>query len=489
MIRQIPNVLSIIRFTLVLPIFLLIKHGPGPYDSVLLSLIVFAIVTDFLDGYLARRLGSESTLGRVLDPIADKIIMLVGLAALCLYRGFPLSLFAVLAYRDILILILGSFISAKTRSVTVSNFWGKFNTVAVSLLAFLFLLNVTSVLITVFVVICYLSVLVSGGVYLRIGLRALTGNRLYRVIIAIVLSLGAIWTLSVEPWRLTSTEMRHADRVVERPDMRRMLDTYSPVFYLCDDEPFFPIAVESFLDHSRLVSRSPFMFFDSEVPQDKPIDDLMQRFDNSSHYLKIDRGMFDDIRSEYHDVRDHYPVHIYGRVMQVESGLDTSYVLQYWLFFWGSTAGSSNLTWHECDWEVVTYWFDNNLIPVKSGYSQHYYGEIRTWDETPNEDGHPVVFVSRGGHVMHFAKGKHTAYIDSHMRFPLGSDICCDDVRLGSDSYEVIWIDESIPWVRWKGLWGRPTTTELPGPMYRHPQNPHLTLWSYPEAWYANYEN
>ena len=131
---------------------------------------------------------------------------------------------------------------------------------------------------------------------------------------------------------------------------------------------------------------------------------------------------------------------------------------------------------------------DGDLTPLKAGYSQHYYGEVQTWEDTPKENGHPLVFVSLGGHSMHFGPGNHQAFLDNSLRLPMGSDVCRDDIRLGPEKYNVVPIDESLYWVRWKGFWGLPITTELPGPMYRHPFNPELSLWSHPISWFRKYE-
>jgi CDP-diacylglycerol--glycerol-3-phosphate 3-phosphatidyltransferase len=68
---SIPNLLSTSRFVLAVVLFVLIAMG-----SWLACLLVFVVatVTDWLDGYLARRLGQTSALGRSLDPLADKVL-------------------------------------------------------------------------------------------------------------------------------------------------------------------------------------------------------------------------------------------------------------------------------------------------------------------------------------------------------------------------------------------------------------------------------
>ena len=75
MLRKIPNILTIGRI-LIVPFFVLAFYLPGFYgDLTALILFIVASFTDFLDGMLARMLGEESKLGELLDPIADKILI------------------------------------------------------------------------------------------------------------------------------------------------------------------------------------------------------------------------------------------------------------------------------------------------------------------------------------------------------------------------------------------------------------------------------
>ena len=83
MLKKIPNILTIGRIIIV-PFFVLAFYLPGFYgDLTALILFIIASFTDFLDGMLARMFGGESKLGELLDPIADKILIvfiLIGLS-------------------------------------------------------------------------------------------------------------------------------------------------------------------------------------------------------------------------------------------------------------------------------------------------------------------------------------------------------------------------------------------------------------------------
>ncbi|MEO0822230.1 MAG: CDP-diacylglycerol--glycerol-3-phosphate 3-phosphatidyltransferase [Pseudomonadota bacterium] len=84
-----PNMLTMARVAAAPGVLLVFAVLDRPLaDAVAFGLFVTAALTDFLDGWLARRLGQESALGRMLDPIADKAMVILALAAvLVLHSG------------------------------------------------------------------------------------------------------------------------------------------------------------------------------------------------------------------------------------------------------------------------------------------------------------------------------------------------------------------------------------------------------------------
>ena len=99
-IFTISNLLSFFRIFLVIPIFILIASNR---QFILLLFIILAIATDMLDGYFARKLNQITMLGKILDPLADKLCVAGGLIALTLYKGFPWWLMIIIIVRDIVI--------------------------------------------------------------------------------------------------------------------------------------------------------------------------------------------------------------------------------------------------------------------------------------------------------------------------------------------------------------------------------------------------
>ncbi len=100
-ILTLPNGLTIIRI-LAIPIILLLLFYPERICRVITTLFFLLVaVTDTLDGYLARRRGMVTTLGKFLDPLADKLLIVAALIALIQARGIPTWMVIVIIGREI----------------------------------------------------------------------------------------------------------------------------------------------------------------------------------------------------------------------------------------------------------------------------------------------------------------------------------------------------------------------------------------------------
>jgi cardiolipin synthase len=99
--RHIPNVLTGTRILLTVPVGWLILQGR--YGGALMLFFV-AGLTDAVDGYLAKRFGWVSWIGGVMDPIADKTLIVVCLVTLGLAGALPAWLVALVILRDLVIM-------------------------------------------------------------------------------------------------------------------------------------------------------------------------------------------------------------------------------------------------------------------------------------------------------------------------------------------------------------------------------------------------
>ena len=93
MIRTLPNTLTFLRIVLI-PVLVLVFYSPTQWSYQLSSAIFgLAALTDWMDGYLARRLRQLSVFGAFLDPVADKLM--VAVALVLLVQDNPTPLFAI----------------------------------------------------------------------------------------------------------------------------------------------------------------------------------------------------------------------------------------------------------------------------------------------------------------------------------------------------------------------------------------------------------
>lgn len=118
---HLPNVLSALRLVATpLAISMILGERPGA-----LLLFAAAAFTDWLDGRLARKIGSESQLGAVLDPLADKVFGVGVLWALVARGDLPAWMLWVLVIKEALLLAGGALLLRKAGEVTRARMPGK----------------------------------------------------------------------------------------------------------------------------------------------------------------------------------------------------------------------------------------------------------------------------------------------------------------------------------------------------------------------------
>ncbi len=127
-VLTIPNLLSMFRLGL-LPVFLWLVLGPDAHAAAVVVLMVIGI-SDWLDGYLARKLDQTSSLGAVLDPVADRLYILVAVVGLVASDAIPVALAVLLAARDLVLWGLVPLLRTRGYSALPVHFLGKAATAA-----------------------------------------------------------------------------------------------------------------------------------------------------------------------------------------------------------------------------------------------------------------------------------------------------------------------------------------------------------------------
>lgn len=171
--KHIPNLLTVFRGILVLaliPLFFI----PWTYQFHLLYIIFFiASLTDFFDGYLARKWKVVSNFGKMFDPIMDKLLTIILFLLFIPYGILPAWVFALFVVRDIVVDGMKNFMLARN-IYTPAIFLGKLKFFCLVLLFHcLFLLSIfpdvlyLQYLLWCSVVIGLIAAYISAGVYLR----------------------------------------------------------------------------------------------------------------------------------------------------------------------------------------------------------------------------------------------------------------------------------------------------------------------------------
>lgn len=116
----VPNAISAARLACV-PVFLWLLFGPGATVAAA-SLLAFLGCTDWVDGWVARRFGQVSTLGKVLDPTADRVLLAAAAVGGLAYGAVPVWVFAVVFARETLVSI-GALVLAARRAPRMDVVW------------------------------------------------------------------------------------------------------------------------------------------------------------------------------------------------------------------------------------------------------------------------------------------------------------------------------------------------------------------------------
>ncbi len=168
-IWTVSNGLSVLRILLVYPIIALLSSGAPTDRYAAAGLIVFAACTDFLDGLLARSLNQVSDIGKVIDPIADKLGIGAVAVALALKGALPVWFLLLLLARDVAIFFGGLYVQRTKGVILQSTMVGKWaaGSLAVLILGIVLDLPSFAPVVRALLIVSVCLLVISFGVYAR----------------------------------------------------------------------------------------------------------------------------------------------------------------------------------------------------------------------------------------------------------------------------------------------------------------------------------
>lgn len=128
----ISNMLSFSRILLAVPIVMLLLDGKLQSRLWAILLMLVAVMTDFLDGYVARQRNEVTEFGKIIDPLADKIGVAAIACVLTTAGYIPVWFLGLVLFRDIVILVGGVWLLRVRKIVLPSNWTGKWTVNAIA---------------------------------------------------------------------------------------------------------------------------------------------------------------------------------------------------------------------------------------------------------------------------------------------------------------------------------------------------------------------
>jgi len=137
-----PNILTFSRLFFLPVIVYYLSLGTKSGDKTAIVFMLIACITDYLDGFAARKLNMRSVFGTMLDPFVDKMTVAVVMLTLASHKGLPYWFVFIVIGRDVSILCASLYVIKMKRFVAVSNLLGKFTASSFAVVIILFTINV-----------------------------------------------------------------------------------------------------------------------------------------------------------------------------------------------------------------------------------------------------------------------------------------------------------------------------------------------------------
>ena len=153
-----PNKLTVARMIIVpfLVVFLLTGWGGDANRYISLALFVVASITDWFDGYLARKNNLVTNFGKFMDPLADKLLVCSAMICMIELDRLPAWFVIIIIAREF---IISGFrlIAAENGIVIAANYWGKFKTASQMIMIILLILHFDGIFVVLEQIFIWLS--------------------------------------------------------------------------------------------------------------------------------------------------------------------------------------------------------------------------------------------------------------------------------------------------------------------------------------------
>ena len=153
-----PNKLTVARMVIVpfLVVFLLTGWGGDANRYISLALFVVASITDWFDGYLARKNNLVTNFGKFMDPLADKLLVCSAMICMIELNRLPAWFVIIIIAREF---IISGFrlIAAENGIVIAANYWGKFKTASQMIMIILLILHFDGIFVVLEQIFIWLS--------------------------------------------------------------------------------------------------------------------------------------------------------------------------------------------------------------------------------------------------------------------------------------------------------------------------------------------
>jgi len=480
-IFTIPNLFSLARIAAVPFIGWLLLIDSVPARIAAGVLLVFAILTDFLDGWFARLLDQASDLGRMIDPLADKLFVILLAFVLMATRDFPLWLALVIVGKDALIVVAGVLVAGRKRVMMESNIIGKYafgfqaGLVVCYFLDFpfgeqffiagsLILIAATMISYTkgfLFVIRSPQEVVVvptPPQIVPTWGRRAIVA-----VLLLVMLIQGYYWTAenALGPVAAANPTPLPADRT------RALAERYAPILVFCEDDAARPVAVEDYLASADL-RQGPRWFWglvDGTAKQG-PLAPADLALAGGGAYLRL---------NDLGPVADFTPM-VYAVAFEAGTDGERFTVIQYWMLF----PHEEGFAGRSGDWQMAAVYLEDEEHPRYLAVTQGWYATAVELNQAGIRGGRPILYIAPGSHSLYHSAGEHPTYVDEEKIFSLGSETTAAGVELRPGGYLLKIVDDSDEsWLSWPGRWGGPQPGGDRGPRLWNPRNARLGPWSH----------